>query len=205
MNRMFEKTGLIRTGLIRTGVAAIVAAGLLSTTAAQARPGHGHHSAEAAAIEACADHNLYGPVMLVEAVEDGLGDMLVWLEDRDGDLWLCNADPDGNVYLNVLIDGDLLEGEGYELVSWGANQPSFGQRPNPRFAAERLCTAVLEEYFDLTSIWATTVADGLGDYLVWLEADEGSLWACNTSADNTLYVFERVDAPIDHFDGGPMA
>ena len=43
-----------------------------------------------------------------------MGDWLVWVEDKDGDLWMCNANAEGDVYANVFLEGD----------SWTAKAPS---------------------------------------------------------------------------------
>ena len=58
------------------------------------------------------------PVSVVNAVDDGsgIGFSLVWLNDKDGNLWMCDADADGNVYAYSLLTGDLLEGAGGELI-----------------------------------------------------------------------------------------
>lgn len=199
MNRMFDNT--VFAGMT---AAAVIAAGLLSANVAQAHDRSDARNQEAAAA-ACMDFNQYAPVTVVEMVDDGLGDTLVWLEDRDGDLWMCNADADGNVYFNVFMEGDLLEGEGLELVGWQEASFPGSDQADPGLAAERLCLAVLEEFLEETSTSTTTVSDGLGDYLVWLSTDEGSLWACNASADNVLYAFEEIVGPIDVADQLPMA
>ena len=60
---------------------------------ADARDDHAAGREEAA--EACQAINEYGPAEMVETVEDGLGDWLVWVKDKDGDLWMCNANADG--------------------------------------------------------------------------------------------------------------
>lgn len=184
----------------RIAAAVTVAAGMLTATAAQSYESDAFNRYEAA-IEACADESFYAPVTVVEAVGDGLGDLLVWLEDRNGDLWMCNADAWGTVYVNVLIEGDLLNGSGLSLVGWQDDIPVDGQRPNPQFEAERLCMAVVDRHHAETTVWTTAVADGMGDYLVWLETEEGSLWACNASASGILFALE----PIDEADDLPMA
>lgn len=199
MTRIFENTVFARATAV-----VVIAAGLFSGAAAQAGD-HGAASVREVAVEACMGFNEYAPVTLVDAVEDGMGDTLVWLEDRDGDLWMCNADADGNVYFNVFMEGDLLEGDGLQLVGWEQSDLPDTHRPDPQLAAEQLCTAVLEEFFEETSISITTVSDGFGDYLVWLSTDEGGLWACNASADNILFAFEEIDGPLNVADPLPVA
>ena len=144
---------------------------------------------ETIAVEACMDVNEYGPADLIQTVDDGMGDYLVWLEDAEGDLWACNASADGDVYVNAFVLDDLLEGEGgdmFQLVGGPGGR-------NPAKRAERLCVAVADGDLDVVA----TVEDGLGDYLVWLEADDGTFIMCNASSDGKLYAFEAVDMPIN--------
>ena len=56
------------------------------------------------------------PWKLAATVADGLGDWVVWLKDKDGDLWLCNASSAGAVYANTMMEGDLLAGDGAALI-----------------------------------------------------------------------------------------
>jgi hypothetical protein len=92
-------------------------------------------SGQDAAVQACMDLNEYAPTELVDAVDDGLGDYLVWVKDRDGDLWMCNANADGAVYANVIMEGDLLEGDGMRMISndQPAEQEGGGGRGRPDF------------------------------------------------------------------------
>jgi hypothetical protein len=164
------------------------------------------------AIQACLDLNEYAPAEAIEAVEDGLGDFLVWVEDRDGDLWMCNANADGAVYANVMMEGDLLQGDGPEMIGYtpmvNRERPNFGGgddggrsggASDPASRAEALCAAVAETVEEMQII--ATVEDGLGDYLVWLENGEAELWMCNASAEAELYAFEPVDYPINDATG----
>lgn len=145
------------------------------------------------AIAACIDRNEYKPAQLSEAVEDGLGDWIVWVEDKDGDLWLCNANEGGDVYANVFLEGDLLGGEGAQLI---ANRDGDEEEEvGPASRAESLCAAVGAMVEDLTI--TVTVDDALGDYLVWLQNDAGAYWMCNASAEQELYAFEPVEYPIE--------
>jgi hypothetical protein len=164
------------------------------------------------AIQACLDYNEYAPAQLVEAVDDGLGDFLVWVEDVDGDLWMCNANAEGYIYANIMMIGDLLEGEGPQMIgftptstSGTRERPSFGGgdgggqsggvSADPASQAEALCLAVGATVENVYLV--ATVEDGLGDYLVWLENDNGELWMCNASGELELYAFEPVDYPIN--------
>jgi hypothetical protein len=143
------------------------------------------------AIAACIDLNGYKPATLVEAVEDGLGDWIVWVEDTDGDLWLCNANGEGSVYANVYLEGDLLKGEGADFVSY---EDDSGQHPGPAGRAEELCSAVGALVDELEIV--ATVDDALGDYLVWLQNADGAYWMCNASSEAELYTFEPVQYPL---------
>jgi hypothetical protein len=177
--------------MIRTFAFAALAAALLGPQA-QAddqdwRP-EGHDSA----VAACIDFNQYKPANLVDATEDGLGDWIVWVKDKDGDLWLCNANAAGDVYANVLLNGDLLDGEGTSLVKTDGDN---GRRPGPAESAERLCSAVGSYMEDLEIV--ATVDDALGDYLVWLKNSDDAYWMCNASSDDKLYSFESVQYPLD--------
>jgi hypothetical protein len=97
-----------------TGVAlAVVASSALAfaTAHAEINPVVTDH---ATAIKACSTVNPAQPVEIVNAVEDGsgIGFSLVWLNDKDGHLWMCDADSDGNVYSYSLVAQDLLDGAG---------------------------------------------------------------------------------------------
>ena len=112
------------------------------------------------------------------------------LLDKDDDLWLCNANEEGAVYANVLLEGDLLAGEGGELVV-----DQSGRIAGPAERAERLCAAVGSYMEDLEIV--ATVDDAMGDYLVWLKNSNDAYWMCNASADAKLYTFEAVQYPVD--------
>jgi hypothetical protein len=176
----------MRTMMIAAAAILVAATAAAAEAASDDWRPEGHDSA----VAACLDFNGYKPAELVEAVEDGMGDWIVWVEDKDEDLWLCNANADGEVYANVLLNGDLLTGEGSELVA-----EESGHRPGPAESAERLCAAV-GDYMENLEIVAT-VDDALGDYLVWLKNGDDAYWMCNASADAKLYAFEAVEYPIE--------
>jgi hypothetical protein len=121
-----------------------------------------------------------------------MGDWIVWVKDKDEDLWLCNADKDGDVYANVLLNGDMLDGEGSQLIS---DDNGANRHPGPAESAKRLCAAVGSTKEELEI--AATVDDALGDYVVWLKNKSGAYWMCNASSDDKLYTFEQVEYPID--------
>ena len=162
----------------------------LTAAPAQAEETKWHSKGRDTAVAACLDLNGYKPAELVEAVEDGLGDYIVWVSDKDDDLWLCNANEEGAVYANVLLKGDLLAGEGGELIV-----DQSGRIAGPAERAERLCAAVGSYMEDLEIV--ATVDDAMGDYLVWLKNGNDAYWMCNASADAKLYTFEAVQYPVD--------
>jgi len=164
-----------------------------STPSVAAEPAHGI-TAEQAASAVCVSENQYGPVQAVKAVEDGLGDWIVWVRDKDSDLWMCNASAEGNVYANTLIKGDRLAGRGEEAIA--LMQVAYTPSALPEAEkAERVCAAAGRKV-DATRLVAT-VEDGLGDYIVWLQGNDHSYWLCNASGDAKLFVFAPIRAPIN--------
>jgi hypothetical protein len=166
--------------------------GAFGAIEASAEPAAGL-SGEQAASAVCATINDYGPATAERSVRDGLGDWIVWVRDKDDDLWLCNASAEGNVYANTLIKGDRLEGRGEEAIA--LLPVSFTSRALPEAEkAERIC-AVAGRKVGATDI-VKVVEDGLGDYVVWLKGSGETFWLCNASAKAQLYVFEPIRAPI---------
>ena len=172
----------------RMMIAAAVLCALAASPAAYAEDGNWNPKGRDSAVAACLDFNGYKPAELVDAAEDGLGDWIVWVRDKDEDLWLCNANEEGDVYANVLLNGDLLSGEGSQLVEGE-------DRSGPAGRAEKLCAEVGSYMEDLEIV--ATVDDALGDYLVWLKNGDDSYWMCNASADDKLYAFEEVHYPLE--------
>ena len=160
---------------------------------AAAQPAYGI-SPEQAATSVCLSVNEYGPVQATQAVQDGLGDWIVWLRDKDNDLWLCNASAEGNVYANTLIKGDRLAGRGEEAIALMPVAYTPSALPAAE-KAERVCAAAGRKV-DATRL-VTTVEDGTGDYIVWLQGSDHSYWLCNASADAKLYVFQPIRSPIN--------
>ena len=150
------------------------------------------------AVNACVQVNEFGPARLVQAVGDGFGDWLVWVEDREGDLWSCNADREGHVYLNVVLAGDLLEGRGAEFLRTEPALATAGEPADGEAASRDLCVAVAGLTQAVTVL--TTVPDGMGDNLVWMRLADGQLWMCDASADGKLFVFEPVGDPTESSD-----
>jgi hypothetical protein len=210
MTRLGRMSGAGALMLLALGCAAPVGAAVPSATEADTRapaiageaPAAAESEAEANArrfaVNACVQSNEFGPARLVQAVGDGFGDWLVWVEDREGDLWSCNADGEGHVYLNVVVAGDLLEGRGAEFLRTEptlatANAPAHGEE-----ASRDLCVAVAGLTQAVTVL--TTVPDGMGDNLVWMRLADGQLWMCNASSDGRLFVFEPVGGPTQSSD-----
>jgi hypothetical protein len=148
------------------------------------------------AVNACMGMNAATPTVLVEAVEDGFGDWLVWLKDKRDGLWMCNASGEGAVYANASVRGDLLAGKGADLIGRGREPTTV--RFDPVRTAEAVCAAV-GGYVETVQV-VGTVEDGMGDYLVWLQNAEEKLWMCNASSDAKLYGFEPVDYPLNDFE-----
>ena len=132
-----------RLTLITGAALAVVASAALAfaTAHAETKPVVTNHET---AIKACSTVNPTQPVEIVNAVEDGsgIGFSLVWLNDKDGNLWMCDADSDGNVYSYSLVTQDLLDGAGPELI--GLTEADFGE-VNPQETAEKVCVAYLTQ------------------------------------------------------------
>ena len=64
------------------------------------------------------------------------------MNDKDGNLWMCDADAHGNVYTYSLVTKDLLKGGGAELLGL---QPTVngGYVGQPQKIAENVCAAFL--------------------------------------------------------------
>lgn len=146
---------------------------------------------------ACSAINEFGPVEVVKTADDGLGDLVVWVKDKDGDLWLCNANAAGAVFTNVLMQGDLLKGDGPALVGFQPVALRSGGANNPAAVAEALCASI-GNYIEPLQV-VVTVEDGMGDYLTWLKNANEELWLCNASGDAKLYDFEAVDLPLNDY------
>jgi hypothetical protein len=187
------ETAMTKFSLVAATAFFASACALASISPSAAEPVQGM-SAEQAAAAVCLSVNEYGPVQAEMAVEDGLGDWIVWVRDKDNDLWLCNASAEGNVYTNSLIKGDRLAGRGEEAIA--LMQVAYTPSALPAAEkAERVCAAAGRKV-DATRHVAT-VEDGLGDYVVWLQGNDHTYWLCNASGDAKLYVFEPIRSPIN--------
>ena len=153
------------------------------------------------AIKACTVANIYQPVEVVTAIDNGKGYSLVWLTDTDGDLWMCHADNKGSIYAYEVIGGDLLEGEGPSLT--GFELTSTGEpKGEPQEIAAKVCVAAAE------SQPAKVVAsrpDGLsGDwisgYSVFVQDGMGNHYLCNATADAAIWAWAELGDPIEFDD-----
>jgi hypothetical protein len=171
----------------------------LASTSALATPVNLGASIENATA-ACMQANP-AAVEVAGTVEDGMGDLIVWLKDKEGGLWLCDASMQGAVFASVRMEGDLLQGTGAELIGIqqvsGRNSSRAGAG-DPSVTAQTLCSTIGGMIEQMTIV--ATVADGMGDYLVWLKNANEQLWMCNASADAKLYTFAPVDLPINEFE-----
>jgi hypothetical protein len=145
------------------------------------------------AVAACLNFNDYGPAELNEVVDDGFDGYLVWVEDADGDLWMCDASDTGDIYANAIIDGDLFDGEGADILGVDDASMDIGEA-DAITRAERVCTEISED--EEASVIASA-DDGLGDYVVWVEGGDGDLTLCNASAYGEVFAFESIDGPLN--------
>jgi len=78
---------MTRNSLIMGAALATMASGALVLTSAHAEEVPAGHEA---AVKACSTVNPSQPVSVVNAVDDGIGIgfSLVWLNDKDGNLWM---------------------------------------------------------------------------------------------------------------------
>ena len=158
-------------------LAAILAAFALGGSAGAKTDAH------AAAVKACMSADGLQSAAFVAAVEDGRGGSLVWLNDADAALWLCNV-KEGKVFALAQMTGDLLEGAGAYLVDPGDESGGDAGSPDksPIAIAELACQA----YLDNEGKVIGSGSDGLsGDWVpgffVFLETDKG-LFLCDATA-----------------------
>jgi len=176
--------------IIGANLAMLASAGLISAQAANTETSH------EAAIKACSTANPQQPVTVLYAVEDGsgIGFSLVWLEDKEGGLWLCDADADGNVYAYSLVMNDLLEGGGAELI--GIELISDESEEDAQEIAEKVCVA----YLDGGGKVLVSAPDGLEDdpgFVVFVEDQNGNTHLCNATGDAMIWAFEPISDPIE--------
>jgi len=180
---------------LNTGAAfAVVASAALAfaTAHAETKPVATNHET---AIKACSTVNPAQPVEIVNAVEDGsgIGFSLVWLNDKDGKLWMCDADSDGNVYSYSLVTQDLLEGAGPEML--GLTEADFSQ-VDPQETAQKVCVAYLTQGGKVLA----TAPDGYEQdpgFAVFIKANQdGGTYLCNATSDAKIWAFEAIGDPL---------
>jgi len=148
----------------------------------------------ATAIKACSTVNPAQPVEIVNAVEDGsgIGFSLVRLNDKDGHLWMCDADSDGNVYSYTVLTKDLLDGGGGELIGL---QLTVDGTLEPQQIAEKVCVAYL---IDGGKVLASA-PDGLEadpGFLIFVQDSAGAFHLCNATGDAMIWAFEPIGKPL---------
>ena len=183
-----------RLTLITGAALAVVASAALAfaTAHAETQPVATNHET---AIKACSTVNPAQPVEIVNAVEDGsgIGFSLVWLNDKDGKLWMCDADSDGNVYSYSLVTQDLLDGAGPEML--GLTEADFGQ-VDPQETAQKVCVAYLTQGGKVLA----SAPDGYEQdpgFAVFIKANQdGGTYLCNATSDAKIWAFEAIGDPL---------
>ena len=182
-----------RNFLITGAGAAVLATVGLVLASANAAPVDASHEA---AIQACSTVNPSQPVKVVNAVDDGsgIGFSLVWLNDKDGNLWMCDADASGNVYSYSIVKSDLLAGAGAEMI--GLQQTSNGTyEGEPQKIAEKVCAAYLT---DGGQVLAST-PDGYDadpGFVIFVQDTAGNFHLCNATGDAMIWAFEPIGDPL---------
>lgn len=178
--------------LLGAGLAALISAGsvLLPANAATVQPGH------EVAVKACSEVNPTQPVTLVNAVNDGsgIGFSLVWLNDKEGNLWMCDADAHGNIYSYTILTGDLLAGGGPELIGLQpASNGSFEEEPQQ--IAEKVCVAHLAEGGKVLAASPDGLESDPG-FIVFVQDSAGAFHLCNATGDAMIWAFEPIGDPL---------
>jgi hypothetical protein len=147
------------------------------------------------AISVCSRFNDYQPAEAVRVVPDGRGNSLVWIDDADGDLWLCNADNHGNIYANNMMAGDMLRGHGLDrLLTLPAALAGDAATNEPQAVAERICRLAAPEQ---PARAFSTTPDGMDDYTVFVRDAAGADYLCNASGNAEIFTFVRIGVPLN--------
>ncbi len=184
---MTRKLAMLGAGLAALSLTAV------ALVPATAKTGESSHDK---AIQACSTVNPAQPVEAIGAVDDGsgIGFSLVWITDAEDRLWMCDADSEGFVYSYSLVNDDLLEGAGPELI--GLKPASNGgYEDQPQTVAETICAAYLTEGGTVLS----SRPDGLSEdpgYAVFVEDKGGALYLCNATGDAMVWAFEPIGDPL---------
>lgn len=177
--------------ILSAGLAGLAALGFVLSPV-KAAPAESEHEA---AIKACSTVNPQQPVEVLNAVNDGsgIGFSLVWLKDKEGNLWMCDADANGNVYSYTILTGDLLKGAGAELI--GLQPASDGTFDEPQKIAEKVCVAYLSEGGKVL----LSAPDGLESdpgFIVFVQDHTGAFHLCNATGDAMIWAFEPIGDPL---------
>jgi hypothetical protein len=179
--------------ILSAGFAALASLGMILSPVNAEEPAVTGHEV---AIKACSTVNPKQPVEVLNAVDDGtgIGFSLVWMKDADGNLWMCDADSQGNVYTYTILTGDLLAGTGPELI--GLQPASNGTLDgDPKTIAEKVCIAHLEGGGKVL----VSAPDGLDSdpgFIVFVQDAAGGFHLCNATGDAMIWAFEPVGDPI---------
>lgn len=180
------------------GLAALALATLGIAPAKAVSDGGAHE----VAIKACSTANPSQPVSVVNAVDDGssIGFSLVWLTDKANNLWMCDADAEGNVYSYTIVAKDLLSGGGPELIGLQlASDDSYDGQPQD--VAAKVCVAYLKGGGEVVHI----NPDGLDiapGFVVFVKDSSGHTYLCNATGDAGVWAFEAIGEPLT-FDKKP--
>jgi hypothetical protein len=172
---------------------AVLALATLGIAPAKAVSDGGAHEV---AIKACSTANPSQPVSVVNAVDDGsgIGFSLVWLTDKANNLWMCDADAEGNVYSYTIVAKDLLSGGGPELI--GLQLASDGSYDGqPQDVAAKVCVAYLKGGGEVVHI----NPDGLDlapGFIVFVKDSSGHTYLCNATGDAGVWAFEAIGEPL---------
>jgi hypothetical protein len=178
---------------------AVLALATLGIAPAKAVSDGGAHEV---AIKACSTANPSQPVSVVNAVDDGsgIGFSLVWLTDKANNLWMCDADAEGNVYSYTIVAKDLLSGGGPELI--GLQLASDGSYDGqPQDVAAKVCVAYLKGGGEVVHINPDGLDLALG-FIVFVKDSSGHTYLCNATGDAGVWAFEAIGEPLT-FDKKP--
>jgi sugar lactone lactonase YvrE len=123
-----------------------------------------------------------------------LGFSLVWLNDKDGNLWMCDADDGGKVYSYAMVTSDLLDGDGPDMI--GLQLASDGTYDGmPQDIAEKVCAAYLTDGGKVLA----SASDGLETdpgFIVFVGDKAGKYYFCNATADAAVWAFAPIGDPL---------
>lgn len=176
-------------------------AGFCAVAASFAGPGATAESAHDVALKACVAAHGHAATPIT-AVADGHGGSLVWLTDQEDNLWLCNADAEGNVYADTMIFDDLLAGAGASLVTpivLDRDGKPVSPLPDPLVTAELACRAYLDDEGGEVVARGSDglTANWLPGYFVFLETEAGETFLCDATPNAQVWAFARIGEPLN--------